>query len=78
MQERVIFIKPFPEMIGDDFKSGAELAGVKLNHRFPTNDPVALVPPSRIRIAHDLANALVEKESLDGTEERKDQLEAHT
>src|SRR5258708_8179056 len=64
-------------MIGNDFETGTEPAGVELNARIRANNPIALVPPRRVGIAHDLAHALIKKERPDWTKEWKDQVKAH-
>src|SRR5580658_4248088 len=74
MEDRVIFVEPFAELIGNDFEAGAQPTGVEGDGRFAAEYPVAFVPPGGIGIAHDLADALVEQERLNGPEKRKDQL----
>ena len=45
VQDGVVFVQMFAELVGDDFEAGAEPAGVEGNRRFPTNDPIPFVPP---------------------------------
>ena len=45
VQEGIVFVEPFAELIGDHFEAGAELAGVEGNGLFLAHDPVAFVPP---------------------------------
>ncbi len=57
VQQGVVLVELLAELIGDHFEAGAELAGVEGNGRFLAHDPVALVPPRGIGIAHDFADA---------------------
>ena len=45
VEQRVVFVELFAELVGDHFEAGAQPAGVEGNGRLPANDPVALVPP---------------------------------
>ena len=78
MQSGVVFVELFAELVGDDFEAGAQLAGVEGNVRFLAHYSIALVTPRGIRIAHDLADAFVEQQRLNGPKEWKDQFEAHS
>ena len=60
MENGIVFIQAFAEVIGDHFEARTQAAGVELYGCFPEDYPVALVPPGRVRIAHDLADAFVE------------------
>ena len=76
MQERIVFIQFLAEVIRDHFEPGSQFARVESNASFRADDPVTLVPPGRVGIAHDLAHALVEQKRLDRTKEWKDQIES--
>src|SRR5208337_3235761 len=78
VQERVVFVEPFAELICDDFEAGAKPAGVEGNRRFAVDDPVAFVPPWGVGIAHDLADVFVQQHRLYRAKERKDQFKTHT
>jgi hypothetical protein len=71
VQYGIVFISALSEVIGDDFETGTESPGVEVYGVLSANDPIPLVPPRGVRIAHDLAHALVEQQRLDGTEEWK-------
>ena len=45
VEDGVVFVQLFAELVGDDFEAGAEPAGVEGNGLFPAHDPVPLVPP---------------------------------
>ena len=45
VQERVVFVQPFAELIGDDFEAGAKPAGIEGNRRFAADHPITFVPP---------------------------------
>jgi hypothetical protein len=77
MEQRVVLVELFAELVGDHFEAGAQPAGVEGDGRFAAHDSVAFIPPRGVGIAHDFADAFVEQQRLDGAEERKDQLEAH-
>jgi hypothetical protein len=76
VQERAVFIEPFAEMIGNHFESGSESAGVEVYGLFPANDPIALVPPGRVGITHDLAHAVIEQQTLNRSKEWEDLIPA--
>jgi hypothetical protein len=78
MQQRIIFVQPFPEVIGDHFKAGPKSPGVELHARFRRDNPVTLIPPCCIGIAHDLAHALIKQQTLDRAKEWKYQIKTHS
>ena len=61
VKDGIVFVQLFAELIGNHFEAGAQPAGVEGNRRLPADDPVALVPPRGVGIAHDLADAFVEQ-----------------
>src|SRR5208282_6491473 len=77
MESRVVLVKPFAELVGDDFEAGAEFTGVEGNGWFLAQSSFALARPRRIWIAHDFANVFVEQQWLDRSKERQDQFETH-
>ena len=77
MQERIVFIQLFAEVIRNHLETGAKFARVELNAHFRRDNSIAFEPPRRVRIAHDLAHALVEQKRLDRSKEWKDQIKAH-
>src|SRR5580658_5276565 len=78
VQDGIVFVEPFAKLVGDHFEAGTEFARVEGHGCFTVNDPVALVPPRGVGIAHDFADALVKQERLDGAEKRKDQFKTHS
>ena len=77
VQQRVVFVEFLAKIVGDHFEAGAQLAGVEGDGFFAVNNPVALVPPRAVGIAHDLADVFVKQQRFDGAEEWKDQIETH-
>lgn len=75
MEQRIVLVELFAELVGDDFEAGTQPAGVEGDGRFAEYDPVTLIPPRSVGIAHDFADAFVEQQRLDGAEKWKDQLE---
>ena len=59
IEERVVFVEFLPEPVGNYFETRAQTSRVELNARVIAKNAVALVPPCRVGIAHDLADALV-------------------
>jgi hypothetical protein len=45
VQEWVIFVEPFAELIRDDLETGSEFSGGEGNRLFVVNNAVAFVPP---------------------------------
>ena len=45
VQDGIVFVQMFAELVGNDFEAGAEPAGVEGYGLFPVHDSVALVPP---------------------------------
>src|SRR5487761_1175472 len=44
VQNRVVFVKPFAELVGNDFEAGAQSAGVERDGCFPLHDSITFVP----------------------------------
>src|ERR1035437_8884077 len=61
VEDWIILVQLFPEPVSDNFEAGAQLAGVEGNAFIPVHDAIPLVPPGRIRIAHDLADAVIQQ-----------------
>jgi transketolase len=66
IQQWIVFIEPLAKVIGDHLESGPKSVGIELNAGVRTDNPVTLVPPRIVGIAHDLAHALVHEKRLDG------------
>jgi hypothetical protein len=77
MENRVVLVELFAQLVGNHLEAGAESAGLETDREFAAQYPAALVPPGSVGIAHDLADTLVEQQRLDRAKEGKDQLEAH-
>src|SRR5580692_1267398 len=77
MENRVVLVELFAQLVGNHLEAGAESGTLEADRCFAAQDPVAPGPPGCVGITHDLADALVQQERLDGAKEGKDQLEAH-
>src|SRR5271163_4989261 len=73
----MIFVKFFPKLIGNHFEPSAKPSGIELDRIFATDNAVAFIPPGRVGIAHDFADALIEQERLNWSKEGEDQFETH-
>jgi hypothetical protein len=66
IEQRVVFIEFLAELVGNHFETRAQPRRVELDGRLVPENLVAFVPPCRVGIAHDFADALVKQERLDG------------
>ena len=78
IEDGIVLVQLFAKPIGNHFEAGAQLAGVEGNTFIPLHDSIPFIPPGRIRIAHDLTDAVVQEQRLYRAKKWKDQLEAHS
>jgi hypothetical protein len=78
IEERLVRSELATEFVGDHIKARQQLPDLELHFGRGVQFAVTFVPPHTVGITHDLADAVVQEQRLDGAKERKYQLEAHS
>jgi len=64
-------------LFGDNFKAGAEALRIEADALVLDQFSLAVIPPSRVGIAHDFSQRFVEQERLDRPKKWDNQFKTH-